>query len=51
VDIRAVEHLSPSRSVAQVLIPEPTTLIAQKVIAYQRRRGKPKQERIGAIWQ
>ena len=42
VDIRTVEHLPPSRGVAQVLIPEPATLIAQKVIAYQRRRGKPK---------
>lgn len=42
VDIREVEHLPPVRSVARLLVPEPATLITQKIIAYQRRRGKPK---------
>ena len=42
VNIRAIEHLPPSRDASRVLVPEPATLIAQKIIAYQRRRGKPK---------
>lgn len=42
VDIRSVDHLPPTQNVSQLLVPEPATLIAQKLIAYQRRRGKPK---------
>lgn len=42
VDIRPVRSLPPSRRIAQVLVASPEELIAQKVIAYHRRRGQPK---------
>jgi hypothetical protein len=42
VDIRLVQSLPPSQRIAQVLVALPEELIAQKVIAYHRRRGQPK---------
>jgi len=42
VDIRLVQSLPPSQRIAQVLVASPEELIAQKVIAYHRRRGQPK---------
>lgn len=42
VDVRLVENLPPARRIENVLVMEPTELIAQKVIAYHRRRGQPK---------
>lgn len=41
-DVRQVDALPPSRTIAGVLVLEPADLIAEKVIAYQRRRGQPK---------
>jgi len=42
VDLRPVEHLPPAQRVNQVLVVTPPELIAGKVSAYVRRRGKPK---------
>jgi hypothetical protein len=42
VDIRAVAALPPSERIEQVLVIAPAALIAQKVIAFYQRRGKPK---------
>ncbi|MEM8640542.1 MAG: nucleotidyl transferase AbiEii/AbiGii toxin family protein [Cyanobacteria bacterium P01_G01_bin.54] len=41
-DIRQVETLPAYRSFEGMLVMEPATLIASKVIAYYQRRGKPK---------
>jgi hypothetical protein len=42
VDIRAVDVLPPSERIEQVLVLTPPALLAQKVIAFYQRRGKPK---------
>jgi hypothetical protein len=42
VDIRPVEQLPPAQRVKKVLVVTPPELIAGKVAAYVRRRGKPK---------
>jgi hypothetical protein len=42
VDIRPIPTLPPTRRIAQVLVASPEELIAQKVIAYDQRRGQPK---------
>jgi hypothetical protein len=42
VDIRLVDELPPSRRIARVLVMSPEVLIASKVVALHRRRGKPK---------
>jgi hypothetical protein len=42
VDIRAVKELPSSRRIEEVLVMEPTELVASKVISYYQRRGKPK---------
>lgn len=42
VDVRPVETLPSTRRIAQVLVIAPAELVASKVIAYHRRRGKPK---------
>ncbi len=42
VDIRPIPALPPTRRIAQVLVASPEELIAQKVIAYDQRRGQPK---------
>ncbi len=42
VDIRPVETFPPTRRIAQVLVPTPEELIAQKVIAFHSRSGQPK---------
>jgi hypothetical protein len=42
VDIRPVSTLPPTQRVAGVLVIAPAELIASKVIAFQRRRGRPK---------
>lgn len=42
VDIRAVNVLPLAERVEDVLVIAPTALLAQKVIAYQRRQGRPK---------
>lgn len=42
VDIRPVETFPPTRRIAQVLVPIPEELIAQKVIATYQRSGQPK---------
>lgn len=42
VDIRSVDLLPPAQRIERVLVMEPTELIAQKVVAYWKRRGKPK---------
>ena len=42
VDVRSVEELPPTRRVEGVLAVAPAELIAGKVIAYARRRGRPK---------
>lgn len=41
-DVRNVERLPPARQIAEVWIVEPADLVAGKVIAYQRRMGRPK---------
>jgi hypothetical protein len=41
-DIRAIEQLPEFEQIEQVRILAPTALIAQKVIAFHQRRGKPK---------
>lgn len=42
VDIRPVETLPLAQRIAGVLVIAPVELIASKVVAYHRRRGKPK---------
>lgn len=42
VDVRQVETLPLTQRIAEVLVMSPVELIASKVIAYHRRRGKPK---------
>lgn len=42
VDVRQVETLPSTQRIAEVLVMAPVELIASKVIAYHRRRGKPK---------
>ena len=42
VDIRAVDVLPPSERIEQVLVIAPVALMAQKVMAFYQRRGKPK---------
>lgn len=42
VDIRSVETLPAANRIENVLILSPAALIAQKVIAFHQRRGKPK---------
>ncbi len=42
VDIRSVASLPPTQSVSGLLVVIPAELIAEKVIAFQSRRGKPK---------
>jgi hypothetical protein len=42
VDIRSVETLPSVRQIEQVLVMAPADLIASKVVAYHKRRGKPK---------
>jgi hypothetical protein len=41
-DVRQVEALPPNQLIAEVRVPTPEELIAQKVLAYARRRGQPK---------
>jgi hypothetical protein len=47
VDIRPVDSLPPTQRVKQVLVVTPAELVAEKVAAYTRRRGKPK---AGSDW-
>jgi hypothetical protein len=42
VDVRPVTTLPPSQKVMDVLVVAPEELIANKVMAYQHRKGKPK---------
>jgi hypothetical protein len=42
VDIRAVDVLPPVERLEQILVLTPAALLAQKVIAFHQRRGKPK---------
>lgn len=42
VDLRQVSELPPNQSVADVRVPTPEELIAQKVISYAARKGQPK---------
>ena len=42
VDIRSVDVLPLAERIEDVLVIAPTALLAQKVIAYRRRQGKPK---------
>jgi hypothetical protein len=41
-DVWQVEALPPNQLIAEVRVPTPEELIAQKVLAYARRRGQPK---------
>src|SRR5258706_2615490 len=41
-DVRQVGTLPPNQLIADVRVPTPDELIAQKVLAYARRRGQPK---------
>jgi len=41
-DVRQIDQLPPTRLIADVLVPTPEELIAQKVIAFVHRRGQPK---------
>lgn len=41
-DVRQVEKFPPTRVVADVFVPTPEELIAQKVLSYVSRRGQPK---------
>jgi hypothetical protein len=43
-DVRQVASLPPTRLVAEIRVPTPEELIAQKVIAMVRRRGQPKSD-------
>lgn len=42
VDVRPVDKMPLTRRIADILVVEPAELIANKVIAYHHRRGKPK---------
>lgn len=42
VDVRPVEQQPPSKRIARVLVMAPDVLVASKVVALHRRRGKPK---------
>jgi hypothetical protein len=42
VDLRQVDRLPPARTIAGVLVIEPVELVAEKVIAYEQRKGRPK---------
>jgi hypothetical protein len=42
VDVRHVDHLPPTQLIADIRVPLPEELIAQKVIALDRRLGQPK---------
>ncbi len=42
VDVRSVQQLPPTQRVTDVLVVTPPELIANKVIALEQRRGKPK---------
>jgi len=42
VDVRQVADLPPNQLIADIRVPIPEELIAQKVIAYTARRGQPK---------
>lgn len=42
VDVRHVEMLPPTQFVAEVRVPTPEELIAQKIMAFSRRQGQPK---------
>jgi hypothetical protein len=42
VDIRTVATLPPTKRIAKILVVTPPELIANKVISYHQRRGKPK---------
>jgi hypothetical protein len=42
VDVRLVETLPPSKRISGVLVMTPEVLVASKVVALHRRRGKPK---------
>jgi Nucleotidyl transferase AbiEii toxin, Type IV TA system len=42
VDVRLVDQLPASKRIARVLVMAPDVLVASKVIALHRRRGKPK---------
>ncbi len=41
-DVRQVAHLPPNQIIADVRVPMPEELIAQKIMAYTRRKGQPK---------
>ena len=41
-DVRQVDALPPTQLVAEVRVPTPEELVAQKVVSYARRRGQPK---------
>jgi hypothetical protein len=41
-DLRQVDRLPPARRIADVWIVEPADLVAEKVMAYERRKGRPK---------
>jgi hypothetical protein len=41
-DVRPVQSLPESKTIAKVKVPTPPTLIAQKVISYHARQGQPK---------
>ena len=43
-DVRQVDHLPPTRIVADIQVPTPEELIAQKVVSMVRRRGQPKSD-------
>ncbi len=42
VDVRSVQELPPAQRITQLLVATPPELVANKVIALVRRRGKPK---------
>ena len=42
MDVRAVEQLPPTQRVAAILVVTPAELVANKVMALERRRGTPK---------
>lgn len=42
VDVRQVTQLPPTQTVAEILVPTPEELMAQKVISAARRRAQPK---------
>jgi len=42
VDVRQVDTLPPTRRLGRLLVVSPEELVASKLLAYHRRRGKPK---------